>query len=463
MSYFDSHIFHIFVFYPLIASLFITLIPTVDMASKLATAKFFSTAGLVVFFRVLFLYLNHQIPAELVLSLGSENLNINFTLFISKYNVFLYGATAALLAANCFMHEINDTKTNIHQVAPFLLAFFLYVCFGQKDLRVALPILSIANFLVYFMIGYTNKIRRGSTIFQMGVFLFSCDALALVLLQIPLNQINPAISIFFTMCLLTPGFARLCLPMLAPFTKKLLLNVDETEGPFIVIFQQLSGFIILILIKNELTEISASLLITISSITILGALYIAIVALLERKIKILPYYYLVYYSSMTTSLLLSTISDELWLISLVLFLTNLACFFFASRLASIIDRYSALSSNTIQLRGLCFISLTMFIGVPGLGMGTSLWTAIYSVFAFDIFALNVFFYIISATWILALILLSLAFILSMKQEDFYSETSTEKDTTYPPIKASMLSSPLFIAIVSWLIPLLIFYASHKGL
>ncbi len=47
----------------------------------------------------------------------------------------------------------------------FILTFVLFITFGQKDLRVALPIISITNFIIYFLIGYSEKIRRGSTIF----------------------------------------------------------------------------------------------------------------------------------------------------------------------------------------------------------------------------------------------------------------------------------------------------------
>ena len=465
MNIFDQYIFHILVFSPLAASLFITLIPTVDLGSKLTISRFFSTIGFLAFIRLFFMFLNQSMATETMLSFGTDNFNINLNLFISKYNIFLYGITSAILLANMFMYEINDTKTNIHQVSPFLLTFFLYVCFGQNDLRVALPILSIANFLVYFMMGYTDKIRRGSAIFQMGIFLFSCDALALVLLQIPHNTMPSVALTFLNVLLLTPGFARLCIPLLAPYTKKLLLNVDDFEGPFIIIFQQLSGFTILILVKNDLIEIPPFLSAIISCIALIGVIYIGLIAIFDRKIKTLPYYFLIYYSSLTISLLFISLTDDMWFIIVSLFMTNIACFFFATRFLVLIDHYRYLDCDKLQLRSLCFMSLSIFIGIPGLGIGTSLWALMYQFIRNDILPTNptaeIFYYAYIA-WLGALLLLSCAFILGMREEIFHHKSSLET-SSFLPLKASMLFSPLFIVLVSWLIPLVTFYAASKGL
>jgi hypothetical protein len=464
MSFFDQYIFHILVFSPLAASFFIMLIPTADLGSKLTISKFFSIIGFLAFLRLFVLFINHDMPPETMLSFGTNNLNINLALFISKYNIFLYGVASLTLLANMFMYEINDTKTNIHQVSPFLLTFFLYVSFGQNDLRVALPILSIANFLVYFMIGYTNKIRRGSTIFQMGVFLFSCDALALVLLQIPHNYTGSSSLTFFTILLLTPGLARLCLPMIAPFTKKLIINVDELEGSFLIIFQQLSGFLILIFVKNDLIEIPPFLSGSIAVIALIGAIYIGLIAIIDHKIKLLPYYFLNYYSSLVATVLFASLSDDIWFITISLFITNIACFFFATRFLVVIDYYRSLDCNTSQLRLLSFVAISIFIGAPGLGIGTSLWALLYQFISFDIVPSHgnegIFYYGYVA-WLIALLFLCCAFILCMREE--ISSRYSQETGTLQPIKASMLLSPILIALLSWLIPLVTFYTASKGL
>lgn len=124
MDMVDQFILHILVFCPLAAALFITLIPTVDLHSKLTISKFFSIIGFLAFMRLFYIFVNQNIPVETMLSFGTVNLNINLVLFITKYNIFLYGVASAALMANMFMYEINDPKTNIHQVAPFLLTFF---------------------------------------------------------------------------------------------------------------------------------------------------------------------------------------------------------------------------------------------------------------------------------------------------------------------------------------------------
>lgn len=453
MGIIDTYLLHFLIFSPLIASLFITLIPTNDINSKLAISKFFALIIMISYIKIFFASLNNNMQVNMILSNKIGDLNINLIINISKINIYLYGILSLVLVVYFFIFEFVDSKTNIHQVAPFLLTFFLFISMGQKDIRVALPILSISNFLIYFMIGYTNKIRRGSSIFHMGVFLFSCDTLALVTLQMPSVKLDAFFMPVLFIILLAPGLARLCLPLFSPFTKKLLLNVDEFEGPFIMVFLQISGFIISLMIKNELRQFEETSSLTIAYLSLIGAFYIALTALASRNIKIIPYYYLIFYTSFIVFLLFISKDAKLSTVAMVLFLNNLICFIFTSRLPLIINnRYASYNSNHIE--ALCFISLCMFMGLPGLGMGTTLWVSIY-----HLASINIFMLAMVLIWLIILLLLSLALIMSINI--YLSTRNIIKPTSYQ-LKLAILWSPLFMACISWLIPLIIIYANYRG-
>lgn len=465
MSVIDQYIFHILVFSPAAASIFITLIPTIDMGSKLAISRFFSAIGFLSFCRLYIIFLEKSAQTETAFSFLFANFNINFSLALNKYNLFLYGAAAALLLANMVSNEINDTKTNIHQVAPFLLTFFLNISFGQTDLRVALPILSIANFLVYFLIGSTDKIRRGSTIFQMGIFLFSCDALTLVLLQILYSDdISSATLAIQNTLLVIPGLARLCLPLFTPFMKRLILNLDEEEGPFLVIFLQLSGFLILVLVRSDMIEIPALLTIPVACVAVIGACLIALIAVSDYKTKTLPYYFLVFYSSMAAMILFLSISDDYWFLSISLLLTNTVCFFNSTRVSVLINQYRELDAHHPQLRSTWFITLALLIGIPGLGIGTSLWAVIFHLLSLDFLESNLtegFWPVVIAAWTVGLLLFSFALILSVREEILRRPLDFSMYTNRMQFKRSMLFAPFLTALLSLIIPILTLYAAIK--
>lgn len=467
MNFIDPYIFHFVVLSPLAAAIFITLVPTVDMGSKLAISRFFAFAGFLGFIRLFFLFLNFETPTQTSLSFNIVNFHITFTLILTKYNIFLYGAAAASLTVNMLSHVITDTKSNIHQVAPFLLTFFLYICFGQSDLRVALPVLSIANFLIYYLIGYADKPRRGSTIFQMGIFLFSCDAMVLVLLQIPysVNLSTTSLALLNTL-LLVPGLARLCLPMFAPFMKRLLLNVDEEEGPFLITFLQLSGMFILILVRTDLIEISDVLTAIFACFVLIGAIFVALLSIWDRNIKITPYYFLVFYSSLASTFLFLNYSSALWYFSISLFLTNIACFFHATRCALYVLSYKHQEIYSPQLRAIWFITLALFIGIPGFGIGASLWALFFWFTKLDQLSftnpLIGFWIVIAIIWLIGLLLLSFALMLSIR-EDAPKRALLEIMLPHKvPALRSLLFGTFFVAVLSWIIPLTTLFAATKG-
>lgn len=466
MIFLDHYIFLLMIFSPLSASFFITLIPTTDTGSKLTVSRFFALIGFAAFARVLVIYLNHSIQTETALSFSVINFNISLTLLLTKYNIFLYGAAASSLLANVFLYEIRDTKTNIHQVAPFLLTFFLYISFGQADLRVALPLLSIANFLVYFLIGFADQVRRGSTIFQMGIFLFACDALALVLLQIPFSDratINQTAII--NAFLLVPGFARLGLPLVAPFMKKLLLNVDVREGPFLLVFLQLAGIFTIIMAKTNVDIRLIPLVIVVVCVGTISSMYVALLAFIEDKLRAMPYYFLLFYTSLAAISLFFADDDSIWPFAITLFLTNLACFYVTTYAANFIDDYRAKEVYSPGLAPLWFITQSLLFGLPGLGIGTALWALFYRFLSLGLFyqdqPLRVFWLVFSVVWLASLLSLSCAAMLSVQRLLALKETSLSKDA-HVPVQSALIFGPVIVAIISLAIPIVIFYARLQG-
>src|SRR5580704_10563666 len=105
MTVFDPYIFHILVFSPMAASIFITLVPTIDTGSKLTISRFFALISFAAFIRTFVIFLDHKILTENLLSFSLANLNINFSLILNKHNIFLYGAAAGTLLFSMFSHE----------------------------------------------------------------------------------------------------------------------------------------------------------------------------------------------------------------------------------------------------------------------------------------------------------------------------------------------------------------------
>lgn len=458
----DTYIMHFVVATPLLAALFITLIPAADTSSKLAMSKFFSLAGFIFFLRLGYLYFNNLIPAQHVLSINLTQFNINLVLSISKQNIFLFGALSMSLLADMFFYEFNDTKSNMHQVAPFLLTFILFVSLGQKDIRVALPIISVANFIIYFIIGHNNKKNRGTAIFQTGIFILTVDALSLVLLQFQAFANSSAtIAVIMQIAIILPGLTRLCLPLCAPFMNTLFLNLDESEGPFILIFLHIAGFFILFLTYQELglrLEI-ASIIIGIASV--LSALYISFVVIYEKKISVIPYYFLVFYSAFANSIIFIFDMNISWYISATVFLTSIAVFMHAAKSASIIEKYRYVKTHKSKLLATWFLSLCLLMGIPGLGIGTVVWAMLYLMHEKTVSLAqpyNALWSGVIFSWVIAIFILAYAFL--SKASLFSSEEVIKKDQ-FVPMKKSFLFSPIIIAVLSFIIPLLTLYASSK--
>lgn len=459
----DGYIIHLLMATPLLAAIFITLIPAVDTGSKLAMSKFFSLAGFLIFLRLAYLFLDNKMPEQHLLSINLTQFNINIIISITKYNIFLFGAISMSLLADMFLYEFNDTKSNTHQVAPFLLTFILFISLGQKDIRVALPIISVANFIIYFIIGHSTKRSRGAAIFHTGIFILTCDALSLVLLQFqPMANDGTAASNLMQMAILLPGLSRVTLPICAPFMNTLFLNLDESEGPFILTFLHIAGFFILFLTRGELTIDREILSATIGCAAVIGALFIALTVIHERKISVLPYYFLAFYSALTVSIIFIFDESKSWYISAIIFLTSIAVFMHATKSAILVEQYRNLRTNKSKIAATWFLSVCLLVGIPGIGIGTVAWPMFYLMFEHHNSSPQPYQSLWSAiilSWIAALMIL--AYGLFTKTSADYSGGDLTRRGQLLSIKTSFLISPLLVALLTLIIPLVTIYASSK--
>jgi hypothetical protein len=466
---YGSYIVYSMILSPIMAAIFITLIPTVDLSSKNALSRFFALFGFLSFLGVLFLFKDGLLLKQYSYSIKILDFYINFAVFITKYNIFLFGGMAASLLANVVLYELNDTKSNAHQVAPFILTFIIYIMLGQKDLRVALPVISITNFIIYFLIGYSEKAKRGSTIFHMGIFLFSCDALVLILLQYQeLEGPTSAAASALNLAVLVSGLARLCLPICAPYMRNLFLNMDEREAPFLISYLHITGFAILIYLRSEIKEVSLLIGSVVAVITLLNAFYLSLAAVNEKDVQIIPYYCLTFYSNIAVIVIFFSDYNSFWYLSSMLLLSNIACFLHCSKIVLVLHQHQHRYSQRAKTKATWFLSLCLNAGIPGFGVGASLWPIIYFLIAANLDsilnpALNiVFFWAILV--LISLLLLCFSLILSNKVDHlFNSERNISLFDYRSQINRLFYFSPMIIEIISIAIPWTTFYVSSQVL
>jgi len=467
MYTFDQASLYILILIPLIASIFISLIPSFDIESKNTLSCFFAVAGFCVFIRIFYLFGIGSKLKNISFSFSLLNFKIKFLLFLNEYNIYFFGIISLILLLYNFLFEISDTKSNIHHVSPFLLAFIANICFGQKDLRIALPLLSISTFMIYFLIGHSDRQRKGSAIFHMGTYLFGIDALALVILQLQSFK-EYIFFILIALGILAPGLARLCLPAFSPFLQRLILNVDRREGPFIFAFLQLVGLYILVLAKNEIGKnlLSADIPLMMAALGMLSSLNVALISITNFKSEVLPYYSLCFYSSLIPSVLFASSEKLFFYLTISLYLTNIIIFFNTTKTHNLIYYFGSPYEKKSDLRAMWFLCLSPFLGVPGIGIGVSLWPALYTMatqFAHDAHPKKILWIAFLSLWFLAFILLAVALVLTIRAEFFQRSNMTREisEAFKKKIKSFFILSPIAAVILSWLIPFAIFWP-HKS-
>ena len=83
----DSYVVYLMIFSPLLAAMFVTLIPTIDIASKRSISRFFAIIGFLAFVRVFFLFINNQLLEHYVISFNLTQFYVNFAIYIDKNNI----------------------------------------------------------------------------------------------------------------------------------------------------------------------------------------------------------------------------------------------------------------------------------------------------------------------------------------------------------------------------------------
>jgi hypothetical protein len=253
--------------------------------------------------------------------------------------------------------------------------------------------------------------------------------------------------------------------MFAPFMERLLLNVDDREGPFLVIFLQLSGFFIITATKNDLIQLPNIVLVGLSLVAVFSAIYLVTLAILDSQIKLMPYYFFLFQSAFgATSLLLIT-DEETWYYIITFFLTNIACFSYAAYVANRINQFQKQETKLARFAALWLMTLSLFIGLPGYGLGTIIWPLAYRFITFGLMAsdssLKTYWIIISLAWVLGFLLLSSAAILSVRK--FLAQKSMSITESWFIMRRSFMLGPFILALIAIAIPMVIFYAKQNGI
>ena len=160
-------------------------------------------------------------------------------------------------------------------------------------------------------------------------------------------------------------------------------------------------------------------------------------------------------------------SEDVWFFSLSLFLTNTVCFFHATRCAFLVRSYKKFNVHHPQSTAVWFITLALLIGLPGLGIGSSLWPIFYHFI--DVGVINnadsifSFWLIISIGWIMSLILLSFSLVLSVRDiaEERKRTNLLSLSNRLPRLRYVMFEA-LFVALLAWIIPLATLYTKALG-
>ena len=259
----------------------------------------------------------------------------------------------------------------------FLLTFILHIIIGQNDIKIALPIVSLSSFIIFFIIAINNYALRGSIIFKAGMFLICCDSICLIMIQTKNTLIsinNPVITFIL---LLTPALARMCLPMFLPFIKQ-LYNACEEEACMIIVFLQILGFFLLMLICNEII-FSFGLSLVVITLILLGVIYLFVLILQEKNTEFINYYLFLFYSSFSVALLFISKNNIYIKLSIMLFVCNT----FSYIISFYIHKKSKYFSNLNFLDTITKFSYIQLLGIPAFGVGFSLWMIIWQLLSYN--------------------------------------------------------------------------------
>lgn len=457
MNFVDYYIVHILLSLPLLSAIFIYLIPHSDIASKKTIANFFSTVSVIAYLRLLILFLTKNPIASIDFSLNLYNLNFNLFMEIKQSSVLIYGLVVLSIAFHSYSQKTSSVKNSLHHSIPFILTFVLYVVLGQTDLKIALPILSITNFLIYFSLSLSQKNQRGFTIFQSGVFLLCYDTLALIVLQIysSLEYKNKTVLMIL---LLAPGCARLLLPLFAPHFNKFIKNTDHESNILLTIFLQISGFSIILLVYEIIEEIPEQLSIIVNFMSLINAGYVTYLMIRKQDIKFLPHYLLIIFNAFTVMILFSGKEVQMFWGSTSMFINNVICFLMSSLMVKISTKIKVYSYHIPMVRSFWLLMGSLLIGLPGLGVGASLWPAIYYLIEIKIFYGTSSIYlwqVIIILWLVIITSLSIPLIKAINQEFTVSEHVIDRELSFISIKQNLVMITIFTAAASIVITLLI--------
>lgn len=451
------------IFSPLVAAIFIGLIPSFDMESKNTISRFFALINFFSFIKILISSFMGNKLKNIIISIDIAGIAVRFSTDLKEENLILMGFMSLFMLAFMFFFESEEHKNNLHETIPFFLVFIANLLFGQTEFGLCLPMFSILNLIIYFLLSLSKKAKRGSAIFHMGVFLFFFDTLSLLTIHSKSFGIdNHRKELWFQLFLLIPGLSRMGVAVFAPYMKSFITNMDERDGVFLASYFQITGFFLLMLAKNDLYQDITYPSIFIGSIAAFSSFFVAVTALSSHDSQSLPYYFLSFYSSIVAATLFFSQNNTYWYLSVSLFLCNIILFFHNAKIYQIMHRNIANIYCQYKLKATWFLSLSFLLAIPGMGIGSSLWPIIYTIARENLYSQGKFF---TFSWQalfflygLSLVLLSLAVVLNFRDENIYHVKRSESMLDVGSyIKKTIFLSPWLVAVICTLVPIMIFF------
>ncbi len=412
---------YVLTFSPLFAAIFIMLIPSFDVESKNTISRFFALINFFAFSKIFISsFLNKKIN-NIVFNINIDDITIKFIANLEEKNLMLMGFMSLIVLIFVYLFVDKEQRNNLHEAIPFLLAFIANILFGQDELALALPVLSISSFIIYFLLGFSKKPKKGSAIFHMGVFLFIFDTLALAAIQYKnLYAYDSKYKIWFQLFVLIPGLSRMGIALFAPYMRRFFGDMSEKDGTFLACYLQILGYFLLGLAKDVLHQDIKYPFVFMGIIATISSFLIAVTALSSYKSGRLPYYFLSFYSSIVAATLFFSADKTYWYLSSSLFLCNIILFIHSEKLCQIIHEKKYHNIYRTKLKATWFLSLSLLLSIPGIGIGTTIWPIIYTIARDSLYSKGSIF---TFTWQvvfffygISLILLSLAVILNLRDE-----------------------------------------------
>lgn len=368
----NTYSLHIILFSPLLGAAFVALVPK-------------ERAGLVNVFGRIFL-----VPILLCLTMafffpsvlgGQANFALLPFVFDKGAIQFHFGPTELILSASlclCVIALFLVLPETIEKLGKHFISCALLLVFAanfvilSQDASAKLIVSHFALWVFNYLVALYGKTYRGKAILLTLTFFVAIDSAALFVNHFhPLFANEPKTEAFLMSVLSLPAFSRLVLTMAAPWYRTL---TSICRAPILVLLTATfipMGFSLLLDLESTFkkTVLPSKLLLWLALFSVISAAIAALFSLTREKHNIIFFQYIPIFTSLLIVTLLfcdkQGMDYHVGLISLLILGVTVALL--------TEEVFWLLGSKFDQARLLRLLIIFLFIGVPGVGIGSFLW------------------------------------------------------------------------------------------